>query len=255
MPNRRAPNHILRELMAQRKLSREALAEDICAAALRLTGKPVSCSARQVQRWLSGEVLWPWGRYRVPLEAVFGRPAQELGFTPPTGMDHAMVRATAPAPRNQEEPVLRRHFILGLGTALFLPSLPTSGRLGLGDVDSIERATAQLHALDDLHGGAELAAVAAKYAEHVESTARACTYGSAVQTRLHTAIGELAASAGWFAFDGGQQETARRWWDMGIRYALLAGNTLLQARIWSYMARQACDLRNSRVRRRCAISI
>lgn len=241
MPTHRPANGTLRELMAQRRLTREALAEEICDMALRMSGEPVSCSARQVGRWLSGEVAWPWGRYRVLLEAVFGRPACELGFVPPPGAEAAMVRSSASA-RPEEPPVLRRQFILGLGTVLALPSLPTSGRLGLSDVDSIQAASVQLHALDDQHGGAELAAVAGRYVEHVETAARACTYGSTVQTRLHASIGELAASAGWFAFDGGQQDTARRWWDMGIRYAVLAGDTILQARIWSYMARQACDL-------------
>jgi tetratricopeptide (TPR) repeat protein len=241
MRQHREPNRLLRELMAQRKLSRELLAEEICTAALRITGEPVACTARQVGRWLSGEVAWPWGRYRVPLEEVFGRPATELGFTPPPGFDHAIVRATSHR-LHQEPPVLRRQFILGLGTVLALPSLPVKGRLGLGDVDSIQAAAAQLHALDDRHGGAELAAVAARYVEHVEQSARACTYGAKVQVRLHASIGELGASAGWFAFDGGQQDAARRWWDMGIRYAVLAGDAILQARIWSYMARQACDL-------------
>lgn len=208
--------------------------------ALRLTGEPVACSARHVGRWLSGEVAWPWSRYRAPLEAVFGRPATDLGFTPPAGLDHAMVRSSDP--RTQEPPVLRRHFILGLGTVLALPSLPTTGRLGLTDIDSIQAAATQLHQLDDQHGGADLADVAARYVEHIEQSARACTYGATVQKRLHASIGELAASAGWFAFDGDQQDAARRWWDMAIRYATLAGDAILQARIWSYMARQACDL-------------
>lgn len=63
-----------------------------------------------------------------------------------------------------------------------------------------------------------------------------------MQKRLHSGIGELCASAGWFAYDGGLQTDARRWWDMAIRYAALAGDTHLMARIWSYMSRQAVDL-------------
>jgi tetratricopeptide (TPR) repeat protein len=241
MPGRRKPNHVLRDLMGRRGLTRESLAEDMCATALKLTGEPVACTARHVGRWLSGEVLWPWPRYRVLLEAMFGLPADQLGFVPPPGYAHAMLPSnTSPPPEGP--PVLRRHFIIGLGAAIALPSLPTAGRLGLSDVDSVQAAIAQLHALDDLHGGAELAGIAAGYAEHVEQAARTCTYGGTVQKRLHSAVGELAASAGWFAFDGGRQDAARRWWDMGIRYATLAGDMMLQARIWSYMARQACDL-------------
>lgn len=237
----RLPNLVLRELMKTRRLTREQLAEDVCAAAIKLTGEPVPCSARQVGRWLSGEVAWPWPRYRAPLEAVFGLAAADLGFIPPPGYDGSMVLGTT-SPLHQEPPVLRRRFVIGLSAVLALPTLPTCGRLGLGDVDAIQAAAAQLHALDDRHGGAELADVAAAYVDHVETSARSCTYGATVQKRLHASIGELAASAGWFAYDGGQQDAARRWWDMAIRYATLAGDTILQARIWSYMARQACDL-------------
>lgn len=242
MPNRPVPNLVLRELMAQHALSREKLADRVCEAAIKLTGAPVNCTVRQVQRWLSGEVAWPRRRYRELLEAVFGRPAIELGFAAPEGMDRAMVRTSIAPATTLEQPVLRRHFIIGLGRALALPVLPTTGRLGLGDIDAIQAAVAELHAADDQHGGAELAAVAAGYIAHVETTARACSYGSAVQSRLYTALGELAASAGWFAYDGGEQEAASRWWDKGIRYATLASDTVLQARIWSYMARQAAEL-------------
>ncbi len=235
------PNVVLRNLMAARRLTREGLAEEICTMAIKVTGQPVPCTARHVGRWLAGEVVWPWGRYRALLEAVFGIPAEQLGFHPPAGYVPAVVSPAQPSP-SQGSPVLRRHFIIGLGAVLALPSLPTGGSLGLGDVAAVQAANAQLHALDDQHGGAELAAVAAGYVAHVEQSARACTYGGTVQRRLHTAVGELAASAGWFAYDGGQQDDARRWWDMGIRYAVLAGDATLQARIWSYMARQACDL-------------
>ena len=63
-----------------------------------------------------------------------------------------------------------------------------------------------------------------------------------MQGHLHRALGDLAASTGWFAYDAGQHDRARSWWDTALRYALLARDPLLQARIWSYMARQACDL-------------
>jgi transcriptional regulator with XRE-family HTH domain len=237
----RTQNLILRELMKTRGLTQEKLAEEVSTAAAMLSGEAVSCSARTVGRWLSGVVKWPWDRYRRPLEVVFGVPIADLGFVPPPGYEGAMVQDIT-HPSSQEPPVLRRTFILGLGTVLALPALPTKGRLGFRDIDAIQAASARLHALDDRHGGAELADVAAKYVEHVEAAARACTYGSSVQKSLHTSIGDLAASAGWFAFDGDLQATARRWWDLALRYGVLAGDVVLQARVWSYMARQAAHL-------------
>lgn len=114
----------------------------------------------------------------------------------------------------------RRRFILGLtGSLLALPSLPEAGRLGVADVERVRTAAAQLHRLDDLHGGVELADVAGHYIEYVERAARRCPYGSRVQTGLYRTLGEVAASAGWFSFDTGQQVQARRWWDNGLRYA------------------------------------
>ncbi|KPI17940.1 hypothetical protein OK074_8037 [Actinobacteria bacterium OK074] len=137
----------------------------------------------------------------------------------------------------------RRTFVLGLtGSLLTLPPLPESGRLGTSDVARVKTAAAELHQIDDLHGGGQLADVAARYIEYVEDAARRCTYGGNVQTRLYTALGEMATSAGWFAFDAQHHDQARRHWDAGLRYALLARDNLLQARIWSSMSHQAWHL-------------
>ncbi|NUS17014.1 MAG: hypothetical protein HOY69_37405 [Streptomyces sp.] len=237
----RSPNLVLREQMLARGLTREQVADEVCTASLKLTGEIISCTDRTVGRWLSGAVTWPWPRYRRPLEAVFNLPITDLGFIPPPGYVGAMVHDIKPS-SSPGSPVLRRNFVIGFGTVLALPVLPVKGRLGLSDIDAIQAASARLHALDDRHGGVELADVAAKYVEHIETAARSCTYGSSVQKRLHSSIGDLAASAGWFAFDGDMQDSARRWWDMALKYALLAGDTNLQARVWSYMARQAAHL-------------
>ncbi len=137
----------------------------------------------------------------------------------------------------------RRRFVLNLtGTLLALPALPESGRLGMADVDRVRTVAVRLHQLDDSHGGAELSAVAGHYIQHVEEAARRCTYSDRVQTGLYKALGEVATSAGWFAFDTGNQRTARRWWDTGLRYAMLAQDKALQARIWSSMSHQAAVL-------------
>ncbi|MEC3997213.1 hypothetical protein VSR01_28405 [Actinacidiphila sp. DG2A-62] len=238
-----ADNAALRALMSARNIrTREQLSDAVINMSIKLTGVPLPCSPRQVGRFLNGETAWPNEKYRAPLEALFGVPAGEMGFTPPPGYDGAMVRGNAPSSTALGSHVLRRHFLLGLGTALALPTLPGQGRLGVSDVDAICAATAELHALDDRHGGVELADVAARYVEHVELSVRACTCGASVRRRLHAAVGGLAASAGWFAYDGGSPSEARRWWDMALRYSLLAEDSTLQARVWSYMARLECDL-------------
>ncbi|MFJ2178875.1 tetratricopeptide repeat protein [Streptomyces sp. NPDC087851] len=226
--------------MVQRGFSQETLAEAICTTSQWITAKPVSCTGRQVRRLLSGEIAWPGTAYRAALEKIFQVPPDEMGFVP-TASYRSKVRAKSPQPPDQQEqPMLRRQFVLGLtGAVLSLPSLPTAGRLGMSDIDRIRTTATQLHQLDNLHGGTQVAEIAARYIEYVEQAARHCTYGGTVQTALHRTLGELSASCAWFHFDAGQQDTARRWWDTGLRYALLGRDRLLQARIWSSMSHQA----------------
>lgn len=238
-------NFTLRLLMGEYGFTREGLAEEVSDTAEGIFGEPGRCSARLVGHWLSGRITWPRDRSRMPLEAIFGRPAGELGFKAPAiGAPGVTVRRSTQASSNSpDSPVHRRKFVLSLtGTLLALPTLPEAGRLGLADVERVRSAAVRLHQFDDLRGGAELSKAAAHYIDHVESAARRCTYSDRVQTGLYSALGEVATSAGWFAFDDGQQRTARHWWDSGLRYALLANDKRLQARIWSSMSHQASVL-------------
>lgn len=240
MPDQQQPNLTLRQLMTEYGFTREGLAEAVNEAAEQATGAPGNCSARLVGYWLNGRVSWLRERSRVPLEAVFGRTAQELGFRAPLSQCGGVTVRTTTRTPPQDVPVRRRQFIIGLtGSLLALPPLPESGRLGMSDMDRIQFAAAKLHQIDDLHGGGQLSDVAARYIEYVEDAARRCTYGGNVEARLHRALGEMATSAGWFAFDAGQQDKARRSWDTALRYALLGRDKLLQTRIWSSMSHQA----------------
>ncbi|MFD4833969.1 hypothetical protein ACFWPV_29620 [Streptomyces uncialis] len=235
------PNLLLRHLMSEHGYTREGLADAVNDACERLTGRLGNCGPRLVGLWLRGQVTWPRNRTREALEAVFGRPVSEIGFrSPVSGGGADTVRRSASAPTPQEPPMLRRNFVVGLtGTLLTLPPLPAAGRLGVSDIERIRATTVELHRIDDIHGGAQLVDAAACCIEYVEAAARRCTYGSRVQNLLYQALGEMAASAAWFAFDAGQQDVARRWWDTGLRYALLARDRMLRARIWSSMSHQA----------------
>ena len=242
MPDQQQANLTLRQLMDEYGFTREGLAEAVNEAAEQATGAPGNCSARLVGYWLSGRVSWLRERSRVPLETVFGRTAQELGFRAPLSQCGGVTvrTSTRTPPPPQDVPVRRRQFIIGLtGSLLALPPLPESGRLGMSDMDRIQFAAAKLHQIDDLHGGGELSDVAARYIKYVEDAARRCTYGGNVEIRLNQSLGEMSTSAGWFAFDAGQQDKARRWWDAGLRYALLGRDKLLQARIWASLSHQA----------------
>lgn len=138
----------------------------------------------------------------------------------------------------------RRQFVLAASGALLdiaLAPLPAAGRVGLTDVARIRDSLRALHAVDDKHGGTQLASVAEDYVLQIQGAMNRCSYGPAVERALYTTLGEINASAGWFAFDSGDQSRAERNYDAALRSALLAGDRLLQARVWSYMARQVWE--------------
>ncbi|MFJ3219586.1 hypothetical protein ACIPLC_27150 [Kitasatospora sp. NPDC086801] len=190
--------------------------------------------------------------YLVALTDVFDLPADQLGFT----LSGARARQLAAVqPRStllgetpaepQENHVLRRQFMIAatgnlIGFA-FAP-LPTSGRIGMADVERIRGSIDELHAVDDAYGGEQLADIAEEAVKQIEDAMGRCVYGPRVEAALYQVIGELHASAGWFAFDTGDQSRAGQNFDSGLRASLLAGDRMLQARIWAYMSRQSWEL-------------
>lgn len=236
------PNQALQQAIEKSGYTQDDLAEAINEEHEKLYGSPGRCSDRQVRRLLTGEVAWPRDATRLPLEAVLGRRAVELGFRSPPQAALRGRTVRAPAPVDEELPVRRRRFVLSAGTLVALPVLPEAGRIDMSDIARIRGAEARLVQLDDRHGSAELAGVAGRYVAHVEHTMRHCSYGSRVQTALHQALGEMCAQAGWLAYDSQQHEQARRHWRGALQYARLAKSSDLEARVWSCMSRQAVDL-------------
>jgi transcriptional regulator with XRE-family HTH domain len=79
----RTPNTVLRNIREkERRESRREFAEAMGRAA-RETGAEVCPDEKYVQRLESGDISWPHPAYRGILERLCGRPARELGFTPP----------------------------------------------------------------------------------------------------------------------------------------------------------------------------
>ena len=116
------PNQTLADLMAEYGYTQEELAERVNDAAERILGVRGNATDRHVRRWLSGEVVWPQDRYRVPLERLFGREAGKLGFRRRTRRALSSVtvaRAGTAADLGLEaDPLQRRFFLEGVGGAL-----------------------------------------------------------------------------------------------------------------------------------------
>lgn len=134
----------------------------------------------------------------------------------------------------------RREFIaVGLAAALGLDAIPTAGRLGAGDAERIRGLVPALYKHDHALGGGPLHQVAAEALARVHDALNACTYGERVERQLYAAAGDLAASAGWFAYDAGQQQAATDLYREALQSAMLAADGQLQARVWSNLAMQA----------------
>ncbi|MGW1174817.1 hypothetical protein ACWD4P_13975 [Kitasatospora sp. NPDC002543] len=247
------PNEVLKLLMDEHGLSARKLADAINSAEEGLFGRPGNATDRQVRRFVSGETATPHLHYLAAMMRVFQLQADQLGFTITAARsrqlaslgDGPTLLEGHPADPQETRPVLRRDFVLAAtGNLLnfaFAP-LPASGRIGMSDVVRIRGSIDKLHAVDDAYGGDQLADVAEKYVKQIEDAMGRCLYGPNVERALYTVIGDLNASAGWFAFDSGDQPRATQDFDAGLRAALLAGDRMLQARIWSYMSRQSWEL-------------
>ncbi|MFD4907938.1 hypothetical protein [Kitasatospora purpeofusca] len=245
------PNDVLKALMHRARLSANDLALAVNAAEERRFGQPGNASDRHVRRWLSGRTELPQLHYLVALMDVFDVEADQLGFTLTSKrseqLAHFKLRSTLQEETSteSEDHVLRRQFMIAatgnLLSFAFAP-LPESGRIGMSDIDRIRGTIDRLHSVDDAYGGEQLADIAEEFVQQIESAMSRCLYGPRVEKALYQVIGELHASAGWFAFDSGDQARAGRDFDSGLRASLLAGDRMLQARIWAYMSRQSWEL-------------
>ncbi len=241
MPRRR--NTLLDGLLQEYGFTHEELADQINRVGGALLGTPPHCTDRHVRRWVSGEVRWPWTRYLVPLQEIFGRSPEELGFVPRGAS--SWVPAQPPPTPTKEPPVRRRDFITtGLAATLGFDAIPSRGRLGTGDLDTIRGITAALRRQDQALGGGALHLVAADALGRVRHVLTHCTYGDGVGRQLYAAAGDLAVSAGWFAFDAGRQREATALYQEALQAAILGRDGSLQARVWSHLTMQAWTRRH-----------
>lgn len=94
-------NLALKEARLRNHLSQDELAREIQKIGSRY-GDPNGCTRGMVQRWESGKVRQPQGRYLLALESVLGQPAANLGFA---DLKHGMDRGRALADAGLDEAV------------------------------------------------------------------------------------------------------------------------------------------------------
>lgn len=233
-------NTKLEALLAEFDYTHQQLADVVNQVTVDLFGKSTECTDRHVRRWISGDVRWPWPKYLLALQEIFGRSPEAMGFIPRGKASHV-----PPPPRRATAvkvvpPVRRRDFITaGLAAAIGIDVIPMAGRLGSADIDRLRKIVPALYTHDHVLGGGALHTVAAEALGRLRDALNRCTYGERVERQLYVVAGDLAASAGWFAYDAGHQQAATHLYNEALQAAILAGDGSLQARVWSNLAMQA----------------
>lgn len=232
-------NISLETLLAEFGFTHEHLADEVNRTAERLFGKPANCTDRHVRRWIAGDVQRPWAQYLLPLQEIFGRSPEAMGFVQRKSSKPlpALVRSVRPKKPN---PVQRRTFIAGaLVTSLGIDQTPGYGRLGASDIDRIQGTIARLDSHFNGLGGGALVDVATDYLLRLQHALDQCVYGERVERALYRAMAEVAACAGWSAHDCGQYEWAAQLRNEALQAALLARDPVYVTRAWSDLAAQA----------------
>ncbi|WP_055525697.1 hypothetical protein [Streptomyces graminilatus] len=237
MPKQR--NTVLESLLSEFGYTHEQLAYEVNRIALDKFGTSANCTDRHVRRWIAGEVRWPWARYLRPLQEIFGRAPEAMGFVPRKNTQSTGT-TRRPEPAEEHHAVQRRTFIAGaLIAALGTDQAPQRGRLGMADVDRVQGTITRLDAHFNGLGGGALFEVATDYLVRLQRALDRCTFGERVERALLKAVADVAACAGWSAHDCGDYAKAAQLRNQALQAALLARDPVAVTRAWSDLAAQA----------------
>ncbi|WP_371621522.1 hypothetical protein OG245_00375 [Streptomyces sp. NBC_01116] len=235
-------NTTLTVLLGEYGFTHRSLADEVDRVSGRIFGRPGAATDRDVRRWISGTVRWPTGRYLLPLAEIFDRPPEAMGFVP-RGRTSRLPAPPSSVRPGQEEPVKRRAFLTAstaatLTLALRLEETPVRGRLTMADIDRMTTTIGRLDAHFTAIGGGALPTVATTYIDRLRETADYYTYGPRVEQALHRALSGLHSSAGWAAYDSGDNATSRLHHAAALQSGVLAKDGHAQARAWSDLSLQ-----------------
>jgi hypothetical protein len=107
-------------------------------------------------------------------------------------------------------------------------------------VAMIDTIVSQAQQLDDQHGGAARGCVGDQFSA-VSRLLRRASYDERTGRRLAAAAAQLAQTAGFMAFDAGDDGRAHRWYLTALRAAHAAVDPALTASILALMSNQAAD--------------
>ncbi|PWW58402.1 helix-turn-helix domain-containing protein [Actinokineospora spheciospongiae] len=235
-------------------LSRDELAELVNAHVWRARGKVVAIDGNYVGKLERGKIRWPRAEYREALRSILGvRTDAALGFSNVRRAAVTVPNAVLAAVDTvvKVEDVDRQQFLrtaaLGIGSLALAPGMglfetaeptPVPIRVGMAEVEQITAASQVFAGWDATYGGGLVR-------EAVVAQLKVCTgllgatYPDAVRKPLHSAIGDLADTCAYMAFDVGAHEDARSMFRLALACAEEVSDWHLRAEVLSSMARQA----------------
>ncbi|MFG2722809.1 XRE family transcriptional regulator [Streptomyces sp. NPDC048416] len=253
-----ARNVLLETWMTEHGHSSNTMAEAVNRAVERLTGHPGGCDGSSVRAWKSGRIQWPKSLTRRALEEVTNLPIAALGFAP-------RGRAVpAPEPEQEDSDLKRRTLVSGGLAAAAAAAVPgsTPRRIGMEDVDRLQRRFTEIIASDHRHGGQlGIERRAASLADEALNLQNSGSASQRVRANLYAAAAAFRSSAMWAAIDGRRYDEAKAHMREAQALAEMSGDQAIKFRIWSHagtmyrhMGRQADALAANDVARNLHIT-
>ncbi|MBQ1101224.1 XRE family transcriptional regulator [Streptomyces sp. b94] len=227
-------NVVLEAWMAEHGYSSNSLADAVNRALERLTGRTGGLDGSSVRAWKAGRVMWPKSATRKALEDVSGLPAVALGFVP-RGRP-----SSTPAPPQQEDPDMKRRTLVGgiaaaAAVAAAAPGTAAPRRIGMSDVDRLNKRFAEIIASDHRHGGRlGIEQRAAALADEALNLQNAGSATQRVRSSLYASAAAFRSSAMWAAIDGRRYDVAKTHMREAQALAEMSGDQAIKFRIWSH---------------------
>ncbi|MES5825144.1 XRE family transcriptional regulator [Streptomyces sp. RG80] len=227
-------NTVLEAWMTEHGYSSNSLAEAVNRAIERLTGRPGGLDGSSVRAWKAGRVTWPKSAARKALEGITGLPAVALGFVP-RGRP-----SSTPAPPQQEDPDMKRRTLVGgiaaaAAAAAAAPGTASPRRIGMSDVNRLNKRFAEIIASDHRHGGQlGIEQRAAALADEALNLQNAGSATQRVRSNLYASAAAFRSSAMWAAIDGRRYDVAKAHMREAQALAEMSGDQAIKFRIWSH---------------------
>jgi hypothetical protein len=260
----RTPNLALRRIReTERRESRDEFAAAVVAVGRQLGDKHLACDARLIARWEDGEVGCPRPVYQRALEALTGRPFEQLGFRVASAIDgpmrEALQRSVAPVDEERHAPNQERRAPTRLGHRLtsevldlagaaaneeLIARLTTARSVSVSEVAIMRQQLENIRQLDRKLGApAVLEQLRALITTMTELLTHSLRPG--IREPLAALVADAGALAGWQALDVGAVGQAWRYYETAKSAAREARSDALLAHAMGEQSFALLDMREA----------